>query len=759
MSIGKMIKKVLAEAEAEVARQNRGVGVYADYDYESPPGGAEIRRRHTRTPHQVNWWDRMGENPYAEAPDLADLWQSVNTPFGNIRVPTRPPTPSRRPERERVAIQDPFTYGQVGARDQGERLMVRRARGGRMTAPGGGALSQMMADAGASESLLKDVERVEDMPGGQELLYTVAAEEAMKNMGATKKDVKKLRLFNLGDEEAFQEGGLAQASGNGLTPLAETVREGGRGEDSMLVHMSPDEFDAITAMWGTPDTNPVTGLPEYGFLSKVWKKIKKGVKKIVKSKIFQTIAPIALSIFVPGLGAAIGGALGASGAAASMVGNAVIQGGLGAAAGGKEGFIKGALSGAVAGGLGKAAGKAVGLKGTTADVVGSALIEGTGSKLSGGDFTTGAISGGLSAAIRPTQERLVGRAREMVGTAPKTTLNPVTGEPIAVGDDPALIAQREAGITGYSDPAAEGFPVPGADGVTGGAAGTSAARENNLADMALKYGLPLAGMLGGTGGGEVAPEGPPELPPEFYSPLPEYTLDRTLRTPQDYFTYGQAGGPTQEEATFLSDSQFRTPDTGVDVGGGAPIAPETQGPRRLRGGRYGLIERATLEKQGWTYDPSTQMMHPPQQTIAGQTAYRGGKVDTGLNELRFATGGRYYKGAGSGRDDTIEALLSDGEYVMDAETVAMIGDGSNDEGAKRLDTMRENLRKHKGENLRRGKFSHDAKDPVDYLPARAKRRVRKEHGGTHNLQRGGRPKRTRKEDELVLAMAQEMGVA
>ncbi|NDB70667.1 MAG: hypothetical protein EB015_22200, partial [Methylocystaceae bacterium] len=73
------------------------------------------------------------------------------------------------------------------------------------------------------------------------------------------------------------------------------------------------------------------------------------------------------------------------------------------------------------------------------------------------------------------------------------------------------------------------------------------------------------------------------------------------------------------------------------------------------------------------------------------------------------------KGSGSGRDDTINARLSDGEYVMDAETVALLGDGSTDAGAKRLDKMREEIRKQKGKNLAKGKISPDAKSPLAYL--------------------------------------------
>ena len=57
-------------------------------------------------------------------------------------------------------------------------------------------------------------------------------------------------------------------------------------------------------------------------------------------------------------------------------------------------------------------------------------------------------------------------------------------------------------------------------------------------------------------------------------------------------------------------------------------------------------------------------------------------------------------GPGSGQDDEIEAatptgrrvLLSDGEYVIDAPTVAALGDGSTDAGARRLDKFREQIR-------------------------------------------------------------------
>jgi hypothetical protein len=81
----------------------------------------------------------------------------------------------------------------------------------------------------------------------------------------------------------------------------------------------------------------------------------------------------------------------------------------------------------------------------------------------------------------------------------------------------------------------------------------------------------------------------------------------------------------------------------------------------------------------------------------------------------FAEGGLSVQGAGDGRSDSIDARLSDGEYVMDAETVALLGNGSNKAGAGKLDRLRVNIRKHKGRKLAKGALSADAKAPERYL--------------------------------------------
>jgi len=88
--------------------------------------------------------------------------------------------------------------------------------------------------------------------------------------------------------------------------------------------------------------------------------------------------------------------------------------------------------------------------------------------------------------------------------------------------------------------------------------------------------------------------------------------------------------------------------------------------------------------------------------------------------LAVKRGGRAVEGSGTGRSDSIPAELSDGEYVVDAETVALLGDGSSKAGAKALDDMRVSVRKHKGRKLAKGEFSVKAKQPEHYI-AKGKR--------------------------------------
>lgn len=70
-------------------------------------------------------------------------------------------------------------------------------------------------------------------------------------------------------------GGLPSLSGltPNVNPMAQQLQQQGRGEDSMLVHMTPDEVNSLRGLaqkfGGDLTTNPNTGLPEAGWLGKL----------------------------------------------------------------------------------------------------------------------------------------------------------------------------------------------------------------------------------------------------------------------------------------------------------------------------------------------------------------------------------------------------------------------------------------------------------------------------------------------------------
>jgi len=93
-----------------------------------------------------------------------------------------------------------------------------------------------------------------------------------------------------------------------LHKFAEQVAAHGRGDDSLLIHMTPDEVSRLQAFaeanGRTLTINPHTGLPEAGFLS----------------DLFKAVAPIALGAFLGPAGAAFGGGFMSAGAAGLLTG-------------------------------------------------------------------------------------------------------------------------------------------------------------------------------------------------------------------------------------------------------------------------------------------------------------------------------------------------------------------------------------------------------------------------------------------------------
>lgn len=453
-----------------------------------------------------------------------------------------------------------------------------------------------------------------------------------------------MRLFERPEVPHFAHGGLAQA--------AEAVRQGGRGGDEILLHVNHDEFKKMQDMFGEPSINPDTGLPEYGFFSKLWKGVKKVFKKVAP------VLGIAASMFFPALAPAIGGMLGASGTAAAALGNAVIGGVSGAATGGGKGALAGALTGGLGGSAGAIGGK-LGLSGAAAKLAGHALIGGAAGKVGGGDFGSGAISGAMGSLLAPQINKSVGALGQAFGLQPANTLsefdtNQIPDKMAVPSDDPTLGQQvpgQDPGITNLGEPDASLVQQPHFD-----------VPQQGMLERGIDYtkAHPLQVAMGALAvngmSGNTAPKAPkpPAMPPGWNDPLPQYSFNRhQLIQAPGYYTYGQA-----PEQLFFSDGT---------------VAPQ-RAPGMAHGGSTG-----------------------------GQ-----GALSQASRYVNNGTGA-------SGRADNIDAKLSENEYVLDAETVALLGDGNPHAGAKKLDAMRTKLRKHKGAALVKGKFTPPAQDPENYL--------------------------------------------
>lgn len=112
----------------------------------------------------------------------------------------------------------------------------------------------------------------------------------------------------------------------------------------------------------------------------------------------------------------------------------------------------------------------------------------------------------------------------------------------------------------------------------------------------------------------------------------------------------------------------------------------------------------------------------PSEILAGMAhggqAHQGGlssQVPTIEGRHDYRSGSRV-TGEGTGQSDDIPAMLADGEYVFDADTVAALGDGSTKAGSDILDKFREELRSHK-RSAPINKIPPPAKSPLAYLKA------------------------------------------
>jgi hypothetical protein len=273
---------------------------------------------------------------------------------------------------------------------------------------------------------------------------------------------------------------------------------------------------------------------------------------------------------------------------------------------------------------------------------------------------------------------------------------------------------------------------------------------SGVAGKVLDYAIenPLTTLAGITlVGGALTQSPPPNAQPQpgktrdpnFTRPMDIYNYYRDQQNyGDDIYRYAQTGGEHQ----FFTPSRFELvtpPPVNTAANGGLmKFANGGQMPMSAMGPLQQAMQTGNMPPAGGQGRglPSGPMQGMPQgraqpQGMQGMPQGRAQPTNRnrktayyqyGTPPAKMAMGGalnmvRSYNvgGGADGRSDDVNAVLSDGEYVFDAETVALLGNGSSEAGADRLDQMREQIRKQKGQSLAKGKISPDARSPLSYL--------------------------------------------
>lgn len=490
-----------------------------------------------------------------------------------------------------------------------------------------------------------------------------------------------------------------------LQQLAQNIAAHGRGGDTMLAHITPEEAALLKSLGGSGTINPDTGLPEF-----FWK----GLRSIVN-----TVGD-AVSGVVGGVGDVVEGVVEAARDAGRDVDDFVndeIPGGWGTVA---------LATGAAMGGLPSFGGA------ETAGAVGS----GSAGSLAAADAVyAGATTPLWEASLANAAGAGAGAAgaggiAELLGsTDPLDYMNLGSGAGGDYGIGAAGAGAAGAGL-GSLDPADYVGLGSGAGGDYGiGAAGAAAGLGSAAAGSSGLGGLlgaagnflgsPLFGSL--TGGGALLGAA------GLYKLIDMMKEDnKRFTTPgrQDY-TGGELSkfkySPSSFTPSRADPSKFRP---GADVktmaAGGKTDRPQLTSRAKLAA--LDPYQRAIAQMNNAAYGARmpTGMKAPPTNiTQMGQFA-AGGVSHLG----DYSDGGRLLKGPGDGVSDSIPAVignkqparLADGEFVVPARIVSELGNGSTDAGARKLYAMMDRIQKARGKTTGKGKVAKNTRADK-YLPA------------------------------------------
>jgi len=456
----------------------------------------------------------------------------------------------------------------------------------------------------------------------------------------------------------------------GLKSLAQELQSKGRYGDTMLAHINPYEAGILQGLGGSGTINPDTGLPEYfgGFFKSitqpfvdVWKGITnlpviKDISDAV-TPVIQEVAPYApyIAPFIPGVGPLLAAGIGAAGAGFGGKGRSGFD------------FKRGLMGGITAYGLGnlyqglQAAATAGTTAPTAVDVASSLGVEGASSapgsqasmlaEMTGpGVGSTGGVAS--SASYANPAANFVGNAAEagaqaIAENAPNAGMFEASANSIPFDKSLATSVPQSLQMPSLSS-------MPANFATEMGNAGSGVKNLVGLGD-GMSQAATAVGTKFGTGSAAAI------------------------------FTGMQGMAALDEEQKFL-DQQYAS--------GNIAQAEYDAGTARINASR-------ARSEQAMRDNP--------------YKFYAGGDVEfsAGDQVMGYSMGGqpRFLSGGGDGMSDSIkaniegkqEARLADGEFVIPADVVSHLGNGSSKAGAKQLYSMMDRVREARTGNSKQGK--------------------------------------------------------
>jgi hypothetical protein len=452
----------------------------------------------------------------------------------------------------------------------------------------------------------------------------------------------------------YEQGGLA---------AARQAQSKGRGQDTMLVHMTPGEVKGLQALamsqGGSLTINPQTGLPEAGFLS-----------AILPMVAGFALGPAGFGLFSSALTTGLGvGAL--TGIATGSLKKGLMAG-LGAygGAGLGQGLVNAAtpLEGAIP------TGAEAGLT-SASEMAASNLSP---EALNANMLTPEAItqSGINSPYYKMAQSNIDPGLLEGMGGTPGMTAQQVATAPV-INPTPSIPTSP---TTGFAR-AGEGFTNMFDTGQVGTDARSAFMKATPTGT------LPAAGT---TLASALTPE--PEPLKTSVSNIRPYKLDITNPSGTPQYTPQDTREREQVRYTYTPQPIYQAAQGGLAALNGHTFDDEYGRDEYEEGGSVKKRKSRSLKGDPY-YKFAQDRRDSSMEASIAQNFAKGG--------LGAALPPRFLSGGGDGMSDSIkanidgkqEARLADGEFVVPADVVSHLGNGSSKAGAKKLYAMMDKIRK------------------------------------------------------------------